>query len=92
MVISAKVDENVDKNQINLKFNIKNTEKLYVERINIFGNNVTRENVIRNQFELDEGDPFNEILANKSINNIKNLRFFKRLIRKLFLEKQKILK
>ena len=29
--ISAKVDENVDKNQINLKFNIENTEKLYVD-------------------------------------------------------------
>ena len=27
--------------------------------------------------EIDEGDPFNEILYNKSINNIKNLRFFK---------------
>ena len=33
-----------------------------IERINIFGNNVTRESVIRNQLEIDEGDPFNEIL------------------------------
>ena len=33
-----------------------------------YGNNVTRENVIRNQFELDEGDFFNEIL-NKLLNN-----------------------
>jgi outer membrane protein insertion porin family len=33
-----------------------------LKRINIFGNNVTRENVIRNQLEIDEGDPFNEIL------------------------------
>ena len=38
---------------------------------------MTRENVIRNQFEVDEGDPFNEILANKTVNNLKNLRFFK---------------
>jgi outer membrane protein insertion porin family len=36
-----------------------------------------RENVIRNQLEIDEGDPFNEILFNKSINNIKSLNFFK---------------
>ena len=41
------------------------------------GNNVTRENVIRNQFVIDEGDPYNEILAKKTINNIKSLRFFK---------------
>ena len=51
--------------------------KFFVEKINIFGNNVTRENVIRNQLELDEGDPFSEILTNKSKNNIKSLNFFK---------------
>ena len=51
--------------------------EFFVERINILGNNITHENVIRNTLEIDEGDPFNEILAKKSINNIKNLRFFK---------------
>ena len=48
-----------------------------VEKINIFGNNITRENVIRNQLVLDEGDLYNEILAKKSENNIKSLNFFK---------------
>ena len=52
-------------------------EKIFVKKINIFGNNVTSENVIRNQFEVDEGDPFNEILLNKSINNIRSLNIFK---------------
>ena len=75
--ISATVDENIEGNKINLSFNIEKKERLIVEKINIFGNNVTRENVIRNQFEIDEGDPFNEILTNKTINNIKSLRFFK---------------
>ena len=76
--INAYVDENIsDKNKINLKFVIEETEKFFVERINVFGNNVTRENVIRNQLELDEGDPFNEILKNKSVNNLKKLNFFK---------------
>ena len=32
---------------------------------------------MRNQFELDEGDPYNEILVNKTVNNIQNLNFFK---------------
>ena len=58
-------------------FTITETEKYFVERINIFGNNVTRENVIRNQLEIDEGDPFNQILNNKSTNNLKSLNFFK---------------
>ncbi len=76
--IRAYVEENItEKNKINLNFVIKETEKFFVERINIFGNNVTRENVIRNQLELDEGDPYNEILNNKSLNNLKKLNFFK---------------
>ena len=75
--IRANVDQNIDKNLINLTFNIDVSEKLLVERINIFGNNITRENVIRNQFEIDEGEYFNEILEQKTINNIKNLGFFK---------------
>ena len=61
---------------LNLNFNIIKGEKLLVERINIFGNNVTRENVIRNQFEVDEGEYYNEILQSKTINNLKNLGFF----------------
>ena len=56
---------------------MKKQDRFFVERINIYGNNVTRENVIRNQLELDEGDPFNEILKNKSVNNLKKLNFFK---------------
>ena len=69
--------ENIVENKISLIFKIEDTEKFYVEKINILGNNVTQENVIRNQFEIDEGDPYNEILYNKTINNIKNLGFFK---------------
>ena len=77
--INATVEENLIANNLNLTFKIKETEKHYVEKINIYGNTVTQENVIRNQLELDEGDPFNEILLNKSINNMKSLNFFKRV-------------
>ena len=73
----ASVEENIEGNKINLNFLIEETEKLIVEKINIFGNFVTNENVLRNQFELDEGDPFNEILLNKTSNNLKSLNFFK---------------
>ena len=75
--ISAIAEEEIDKNNLNINFKIKEIPALIVERINIFGNNVTRENVIRNQLEIDEGDPFNEILHAKSINNLKSLNFFK---------------
>ncbi len=75
--IQANVNEEIVSNKININFKIEEMEKFYIERINIFGNNVTRESVIRNQIEIDEGDPFNQILYSKSLNNIKALNFFK---------------
>ena len=73
----AFVEETVFKNKIDLKFTINESDTFFVDKINIFGNNVTKEEVIRNQLEVDEGDPFNEILLTRSINNIKSLNFFK---------------
>ena len=74
--LKASVTENIDNNLINLTFDIKESEKLYVEKINIFGNSITREEVIRNNLYVDEGDAFNELLHKKSINNIKSLNIF----------------
>ncbi len=75
--VKATVQENLISNKLDLIFKIDETDKTFVKKINIFGNNVTQENVIRNQFDIDEGDPYNEILKNKTINNIKNLNFFR---------------
>ena len=61
----------IDKNKINIDFIINESQKLYVDRINIIGNDITNETAIRNLLIVDEGDPLNEILNNKSINNIK---------------------
>ena len=76
--INASIEENIVDSKIDLKiFVSESREKYYVERINIFGNNITSENVIRNSLVIDEGDPLNKILLNKSINNIKSLNIFK---------------
>jgi len=75
--VNASVEEELVENKLNIIFKIEEMEKLFVERINILGNNVTKENVIRNQLEIDEGDPYNEILNLKSVNNLKSLNFFK---------------
>ena len=50
---------------------------IYVSKINIFGNNVTIEDIIRNEFLVDEGDPFNNILFQKTLNNIRATNIFK---------------
>ena len=75
--INASFRENiVDQNKIDIEFVINESQKLYVDRINILGNNITNETVIRNLLVVDEGDPLNEILNNKSKNNIKGSGLF----------------
>ena len=67
----------VDDDKININIYFEESEKFYVDRVNIFGNFITEEKVIRNSLIVDEGDPFNEILYNKSINEIKSKQIFK---------------
>ena len=71
------LEDKLDNKKININFKVTESEKLYVERVNIFGNNITEESVIRSNLEVDEGDPFNELLHAKGLNNIKALNIFK---------------
>ena len=76
--ITAEIlEEKISTNKIDIIFKVSESEKLYVERINILGNNITEESVIRGQLEVDEGDPYNELLQAKSLNKIKYLNIFK---------------
>ena len=76
--IDAKVEETiVNDNKLDLIFNITDSSSFYVEKINILGNYTTIEEVIRNKLIVDEGDPLNQILYNKSLDNIRSLRIFK---------------
>ena len=59
--LNASIDEKIIENNLNIKFTISEGEKYFVEKINIFGNNVTRESVIRNELEIDEDDLFSQI-------------------------------
>ncbi len=77
--INASVNEEIVDNKINFTINVSESEKFYVEKINIRGNFATLEEVIRNNLIVDEGDPFNEILFNKSINNVQSLGIFKKV-------------
>ena len=83
--ITANVEETiVNENKINFNFKIVDSEKFYVERINIIGNYQTIEEVIRNRLVVDEGDPLNELLFNKSIDNVRSLRIFKNVETKIY--------
>ena len=77
--INASLKEEILGNKINFRIIISESEKFYIEKINIKGNFTTLEEVIRNNLIVDEGDPFNEILFNKSINDIQSLGIFKKV-------------
>ena len=77
--LKSSVQEEIVDNLINLTFDIGESEKFYVEKINILGNNITREEVIRNNLLVDEGDAFNELLQAKTLNNLRSLNFFSKV-------------
>ena len=74
--IDASLSETIKDDKINIVIEIKETQKKYVERINILGNNITMESVIRKALIVDEGDAYNKILHNKSINALKSKNIF----------------
>ena len=91
--INAEIDEKIEGQKINVNINLSEPEvKTYVKKINILGNNVTIEDVVRNEFIIDEGDPFNEILFQKSLNNIRSLNIFKTVNAKVIDENDEIQK
>ena len=63
--LTASFKETINDNKINLKIFFEETDKIFISRINVIGNYITREKVIRNKFLIDEGDPYNEILLLK---------------------------
>ena len=74
--IQHSVKESIDGSNINITINIFENEKIFVERINVNGNTVTNENVIRSEFLLDEGDPFNNLKLKNTISELKARNIF----------------
>ncbi|MFN3944477.1 MAG: outer membrane protein assembly factor BamA [Allosphingosinicella sp.] len=61
---------------MDVSFRIAEAPRVYVERIDITGNTNTRDNVIRREFRLAEGDPFNAVRVRRSRDRIQSLGFF----------------
>ncbi len=61
---------------LSVVFTIKETPRVFVERVNVNGNIRTLDKVIRREMEIVEADPFNRSKLAKSEQNIRNLDFF----------------
>ena len=75
--VEHNVEEIIENDAITIKFNIFESEKVLIERINILGNSVTNENVIRSELLLDEGDPYTKLSLDKSISKIRSRNIFR---------------
>ena len=70
-------DRNAQSHTISVVFVVDEGVRAYIERINIRGNTRTRDHVIRREFDISEGDPYNRALVDRAERRIKNLNFFK---------------
>ncbi len=74
--IEHSVNEIVSNDGIEVIINIFEGRKNLVERINIYGNSITNEDVIRSELLLDEGDPFNNLKLDQSIAKLRSKDIF----------------
>jgi outer membrane protein insertion porin family len=70
-------DRNYETRTVNVTFVVEEGPHAYIERINIKGNTRTRDYVIRREFDIVEGDPYNRALVDRAERRIKNLGYFK---------------
>ncbi len=63
-------------NIINIKFIVSETPKIYINSINISGNNRTKDRVLRRELRINEGDPYNLTKINRSRQRLMNMGFF----------------
>ena len=74
--VEHSVNEIIENQNIEIKINIYEGTKQLVKRINISGNTVTDESVIRGELLLDEGDPLNNLKLEQSIAKLKARQIF----------------
>ncbi|HML07647.1 MAG TPA: outer membrane protein assembly factor BamA [Xanthobacteraceae bacterium] len=70
-------DRNPQQHTIGVTYIVDEGVRAYIERINVRGNTRTRDYVIRREFDISEGDPYNRALIDRAERRIKNLNYFK---------------
>lgn len=59
-----------------ITFDVAESQRVFVERIDINGNTLTQDKVVRREFRLNEGDAFNSIQVKRTADRIKSLGYF----------------
>ncbi len=74
--VNPNFERDKDARTMSMTFNVGDAPRVYVERIDINGNTVTQDKVVRREFRLAEGDAFNSFQVKRSSDRIQSLGFF----------------
>ena len=76
-LVRPRADRDYQARLVNLIYTIDDGQRVYIEQINVRGNTRTRDYVIRREFDVAEGDPYNRALINRAERRLRNLGYFK---------------
>ena len=74
--IRPEIKRNADQDNLDIAFNINESPRVFVERINVNGNLRTVDKVVRREISLVEGDPYSRTKLARSEQRIRDLGFF----------------
>ena len=77
--VTPRGDRNFENRTISVVYTIDQGTRAYVERLEIRGNDKTRDYVIRREFDIAEGDAFNQVLIQRAKRRLESLGFFERV-------------
>jgi outer membrane protein insertion porin family len=74
--VTPRGNRNPTDRTVAVEYLVDQGERAYVERIEIRGNTRTRDYIIRREFDLNEGDPFNELMITRAKRRLDALGYF----------------
>jgi outer membrane protein insertion porin family len=75
--VQPRGDRNYADHTISITLLVDEGARIYVERIEIYGNTKTRDYVIRREFDFAEGDAYNRVLVDRAERRLRSTGFFK---------------
>jgi outer membrane protein insertion porin family len=68
-----------DTKLISIVYVVEEASAIYIERINITGNTRTLDEVVRREFDVDEGDAYNRVLIDRAERRLNSLDYFEKV-------------
>ncbi|MDQ0393223.1 outer membrane protein assembly factor BamA [Labrys monachus] len=75
-VVRPRAERDEANGTVGVSYVVEEGAKVYIERINIRGNTRTRDYVIRREFDIGEGDPYNKAMIDRAARRLRNLGYF----------------